>query len=71
MNNVTNMNIKPNTKSHTYRKHRISITFVPDKLEWRWECRHTYEIQLDGLAKSHDRALSEAKKKIDHLVDGR
>lgn len=71
MNNVHKLEIKPKTERHQYRQHTIVITFVPRERMWKWKFAHQPRLSFSGQARTLQRALREAKKEVDTIVDGR
>jgi hypothetical protein len=62
--------VPPKTVRTMYRKHELLLIFCPDTRTWRWKTKHTYVVEFDGIARTQERALREAKRTVDRLVDG-
>ena len=66
----TQVSVPPKSVRSMYRKHEIILTFRPVTKTWSWKTTHTYTVEFDGIAGTQDRALREAKRTVDKLMDG-
>lgn len=65
--NVHELNIPPKTIQERYRKYAITVTFLPAEKVWRWSFHVVSTREIMGTADTMQRALAEAKKKIDRI----
>ena len=68
MSNVTQLHVEPKTVRETYRRHSITVTFLPATAHWQWEIEFTARLQFDGEEKSEKRAMDKARRQIDKLL---
>lgn len=61
--------IPPKSRNVTYRKHKIVVTYVPDTGQWEWNITHTRMLEFKHRAATFDKAVKEAKARIDQLLD--
>lgn len=66
--NVVPLHVEPKTIRETYRKHAITVTYIPATSSWQWEIEFTARLQFDGEEKNEKRALERARKQIDKLL---
>ena len=66
--NVVKLEIEPKTVRETYRKHAITVTYLPATGAWHWEIEFTARLQFDGEAKNEKIAIAKARKQIDKLL---
>lgn len=62
------VSIPPKSRTVTYRKHKIIVTYVPNTGEWEWAVTHTRTLEFNSRAKDFNRAIKDAKKRIDTLL---
>lgn len=63
------MHIEPKRIRRQYRRTPFTVTFVPATGEWRWEIRRQIERVYDGTATDMQKAIREAQRTIDRIVD--
>lgn len=66
--NVVPLVVEPKSVRETYRKHAITVTYLPATSTWHWEIEFTARLQFDGEAKDEKRALNIARQQIDKLL---
>lgn len=59
--------------SHLYKSHRFVLTFTPGSLAgpavWHWRVFYKVELQYSGSASTMNRAIAQARLKIDRLMN--
>lgn len=66
--NVVKLEIEPKTVRETYRKHQVTVKYLPATSTWHWEIEFTARLQFDGEERNEKAALVKAKKQIDKLL---
>lgn len=56
--------MKP-TQTVSYRSYTISLVYRPDTNDWGYQFEHTSTLQISGHGRSFDKALSDAKQRVD------
>lgn len=69
LSNDTVVYIPPKQVTETYRKHPITITFLPQSKQWQWRVDYTRTMPYSSTSDSLDAALKAAHKLIDELTD--
>ena len=64
------INIQPKKTTATYKHHRITVEYVPDKGLWKWHFSHTHRTPFSNYAGSSNDALKDARALIDKLEEG-
>lgn len=59
--------IEPKRSVETYRRHKIVVTFIPDKKEWKWSFKHTQTNSFSNTANTYAMAFLDARRLIDQL----
>lgn len=64
--------IAPKQDSHAYKGHRFVLTFKPSSLagpaKWDWCVYYRVEMMYEGSASTLNRAIAQARLKIDRLM---
>lgn len=66
--NVHQLGVKPRTTHHTYKRHDITVTYIPGTKEFKWSFTHTAKVVLKGKAPTADAALLKARAEVDKVV---
>lgn len=59
--------VQPKQRTLNYRRHELTIKFIPEKKQWMWEFSYNIERTLHGFAESFTEAEKDAKKWIDQI----
>lgn len=62
------LQIPPKQRTVAYKRHKIVVRYVPDTEEWEWSFDHVRTMSFDGRAKTFDKAIQLAKKRVDTLL---
>lgn len=61
--------VPPKSIQETYRKHPITITFIPTTQQWRWSIKRTTTVMHEGYAGDINAARKDAHKLVDKMED--
>ncbi len=68
MDNVHRLEVKPKLTHHMYKRHDITVTYIPSEDEWKWSFElRPKTVSFGGRAPSADAALKHAKAQIDDI----
>lgn len=67
MSNVHRLDVKPKLTRHKYKRHDITVTFIPADKEWKWSFTETKTMTFGGREASSDAALRAAKVQVDYI----
>ncbi len=67
MSNVHRLDVKPKLTRHKYKRHDITVTFIPVDKEWKWSFKETRTMTYGGRESSADAALRAAKTQVDYM----
>ncbi len=69
MTNVHRLEVKPRETTHRYKRHDITVVYIPGTKEFKWGFMHSADITFVGRASTSDAALLAAKVEVDHLTE--
>jgi len=69
MSNVIPITIKPNTECEQYRRHTITLSFLPASSKWQWRIDFQVTHPITGEGRTKNDALAKAKRKLDQLLE--
>lgn len=67
MSNIHRLEVKPRLTRHKYKRHDITVTYIPKDREWKWSFTETKAMTFGGREASADAALSAAKMQVDYI----
>lgn len=67
MGEVVRLEVKPKTFQRTYKKHKITVTFIPATKKWRWKVTVVTTTHYDDYADTSMKAVRAAEKFIDKI----
>ena len=62
--------VPPRVVKQQYRKHLITISFLPQTREWSWTFEHHATVIIQGTAKDIKSAINDARERLDTLLGG-
>lgn len=62
--------IKPKQVHEIYEGYDIVVIFLPESRIWHWQIKKSFPILVEGDAKELNRAIKDAKKWIDGVMEG-
>jgi len=65
--NIHRLDVKPKLTRHKYKRHDITVTFIPIDKEWKWSFKETRTMTYGGRESSADAALAAAKEQVDYI----
>ncbi len=69
MSNIHRLAVKPRLTRHKYKRHDITVTFIPADKEWKWFFKETRTMTYGGREPSSDAALHAAKAQVDYMEE--
>ena len=60
--------VQPKQRSFNHRRHKVTITYVPESGQWYWEFEYLVRRSLHGYADSIAKAEKDAKKWIEEVA---
>ena len=68
MSNVHRLDVKPMLTRHQYRRHDITVTYIPEDKEFKWSFNETRTMTFAGREPTAMAALTAAKAMVDDTV---
>lgn len=59
--------IQPKQKTVLYKQHKINVVFNPTTKKWQWSFTYQAPVMIPGEADDMNKAISDAKVRIDTL----
>ncbi len=67
MSNVHRLEVKPMLTRHKYKRHDITVTYIPNDKEFKWSFNETRTMSFGGREMTAMAALDAAKLQVDSL----
>jgi len=67
MSNVERLEVKPKLTRHKYRRHDITVTYIPNDREFLWSFNETRTMSFGGREPTAAAALVAAKLRVDDI----
>jgi len=67
--NVHRLDVKPKLSRHTYKRHDITVSYIPKDKEFLWSFHETTTMSFNGREPTANAALAAAKAQVDDLQE--
>jgi hypothetical protein len=66
--NVLQFRAPPKTMERPYKKHKYTVTYLPDTKEWKWTVEVTHKTVYSDVAPTQVKAFRAAERHIDGVL---